>query len=188
MAGPPSSVFMQATCIFSGVGLPEGAVTTLGMTAEATPEGRQEIADFLGTFHEDNFGINSTLDTVEFKVGPEATGPTFIVPVGATGLVTGEGAGPEVACLIHKRAASVSGRLHGRMYWPGLGESQVDSAGRLTSGSLSALQTAVGDLYDNITGVVSQLFIFSSVSSDPRTVTSLEVDSLTGTQRERKRR
>ena len=188
MAGPPSASFALATLVFGGVGLPSKAVTTFGMIAPDAQPDRAAIAALFATFHEDNFSVDVTLESIEFKIGPEATGPTFVEVVNQPGLVTGESAGPENACLIHKRIDDVSGRLHGRSFWPGLAESQVTTNGNIASGSLSFLQTGADALYNGLFTLGFSLEVFPSVGESSRPVSSLEVDGTTATQRLRKRR
>lgn len=165
---------------------PYPAACTLGLRGVAEPD---DVLDALVQYWNDEIRPVSpasyTLDRIELKMGPEETGPTYISAVGTAG-PSSAAALPPSACLLVRKQVLGSGRLAGRMYWPGLFESNVDNAGTITD---SGLSTAVEGLYELLQNVLNvQPTVFPTGPFDPRQITGLQADGRIATQRRRLRR
>lgn len=189
MAGPPTSAFSQLAVRYTGVGLPFPAITTHGFTSPTSPLGDVLLAivEFGGLIAE-ALSTFVTVDSVSWKVGPVATGQSTNVPVNAAGSVVGGVAAANCAALVRVSALDISGRFHGRFYLPGLPEFAIDDSSNITTDHMLTLQGAVDDAYAAVLAVGMEPRVFSSVSSDPRTVEAVNVQRRVSTQRRRMRR
>lgn len=189
MAGPPTAAFSQLIVRYGGTGLPHGAVTTHGIT---TPVG--DIGDVLlaiegaATEFAACMASSVTILDVLWKVGPEATGPSTVVPVGIIGSSADPQCPPQVAYLIRLPVVGLSGRFAGRFYLPGCIEPEINHAGLMNPGLFTAVQNAALDFYADLATVGSEPVVFSTVSSDPRTVDAVQAQLQVGTVRRRNRR
>jgi hypothetical protein len=122
------------------------------------------------------------------------SGPlTFEVGIGAVtpgGALTGAVSSPQVAFLV-KKATALSGRAHrGRMYLPGVIETDVDDQGKVLAARITAMNLVLTDLLDltddtsgAITGAV--LLHEAGVTPPPTTLTSLLLSNVVSTQKRR---
>lgn len=189
MAGPPTPTTGQITWIFSGSALPAGgAVTTCGFFFSDAPSGPALLAEALWDDLRPAIVNGVTLDAIEIKQGPVATGPTTVYAVGTSGTTGPDGVPPNTALLVRKTVLDVSGRFAGRMFWPGLPESEVDSAGNIDPTFLAGLQGTFNDFFATMGSQGYGLRIFSEGSSDTREVSELNVQARVATQRRRMRR
>lgn len=101
---------------------------------------------------------------------------------------------PAVAVIVSKQTG-LSGRRHrGRLYLPGVPESEVDEAGSLTGGWVNTVQSAFDTLQANLVAdaAVNSLDLFHDEltpgASQPDTITSFRVRTIVGTMRPRQRR
>lgn len=188
MAGPPTSAFTQATAVFSGQGMPHGAVTTFGIGTPTTTEAFEGVAAALTTLHQVMSSSEVRLEEVRFKIGPVATGPTFVEAVGQNGGDSTAQVSPNTATLIEKQVNGLSGRLWGRSFWPGLPEDVVNSSGALTSTWINSRNSDLDTFQDAVETLTSGLWIFPADGSDPNPVAALRIDARAATQRRRLRR
>jgi len=121
--------------------------------------------------------MQATLDRVQ--VGNSATGVTVIVNEDGGGF--GSALPSSNALLVGK---AVTGGFNGRFFWPGLQESDVDEAGRLTAAAVTAWQTAV-DTALNVMAVAGHDMSVSDKFGTSNLVGSLFVLPYIGTQRRR---
>lgn len=132
------------------------------------------------------------LTQLEVKLGPEATGPTFTIPLSTPGATGAEACPPNVAMLIRKRVNGVSGRFSGRMFYPGISEGNVASNGTIPTPALGPYQAAVDGFFDslhvNTGGGVTPIIIPSAPGAFSRNISSLDVQVKVATQRRRLRR
>lgn len=191
MAGPPTASYGEVTYYFSGAGLPTYAACTLGLN---DPAGGFTDASWQSDFTDATVDLvqlttptTQVLQGVSIKVGPVATGPTYNISIGEQGTLTGTLAGPQTAFLIRKQIDDVSTRLSGRLFWPGVTTGNIDSDGSVPSTALAALQSAFDDYYDALVLLTSAPCVFNE-SSDPRDVSSFQVQPQIATQRRRNRR
>lgn len=189
MAGPPTASFAEIRWQYSGPGLPGGrAQHALGVLNGAAPETLATNAVLAWEDWRRYVSIGVRLDQVSVKRGPVDTGPTHVLPVSQAGSDPGENT-PQLAVLVTKRVAGVSGRFGGRMFLPGFSEAQVAAGGVLVTATLGGLQSIMDDLYAALVvdGSTPQVFPASG-SSDAREVVSLPVEGVVATQRRRLRR
>lgn len=121
------------------------------------------------------------------------------------GGVVGQGSPPQVAWLVHKNTSNrPRGRRDGRAYLPGVNEAEVFSGGGLAPAKVTTFDAALVDFYNGIsdtsanwagdsypvvleTTPASRAPGTTPVVIDSRRVTSLSLDSVVATQRERNR-
>lgn len=106
---------------------------------------------------------------------------------GVTEVVNEAGQGPGAASPVTNAiliAKSVFAGHNGRFFWPGLGESDVDAAGRLSASALSAWQTAADTAFNTMAIAGHDMYVTGSDSVE-RPVTGLSVRPYIGTQRRR---
>ncbi len=191
MAGPPTSSFVELTWKFSGTSLPNGAVITMGFTAPSgdPEEALETICDAAELVHTAIATTTCTLDSIAMKAGPVATGPTIERVVGSIGGAGSDGASPNTSVLIRKTVQSVSQRFSGRCYYPSLGASSLEENGDIVGSSRVNFGLALEDFLDTLDSELGMTpLVFSEGSSDPRVVTSYDVQTKAATQRRRLRR
>jgi hypothetical protein len=125
------------------------------------------------------------------RFGPTPTGPTFEVARFVQGLSTPAPLTPNTAVLVQKRTILGGRSNRGRFYVPGLPEDSVDGSGSILLTPLTALQAGANNYLaaaqaapevENLVVLHDQLVV-----GPPTPVTSLQVQTLVGTQRRRLR-
>lgn len=179
---------MQATLVFDGNGIRFPAVTTFGLTTPSDLEDLEVIADLFSDCHNAIASSAVNLASIEYKVGPVASGPTYILPVNRAGSRNANAVPSNTCYLVRKLVEGVSGRQHGRSYWPGPAEAEIGPNGGLIEGLQVTVQNALNTLYVELItlGVTPQ--VFPTISSDPRAVAIFGADGFVATQRRRLRR
>lgn len=184
MAGPPTAAFTQVTAVYTGLAVPDGAMTTLGLTGYVG--GPWDAGDVAAVLEDGLTSLITTdLQIVEFrfKRGPEATGPTFVQPSGAVGNISGYPNQPQVCTLVRKQVDGVSGRFGGRMYAPATPTAWTAKNGVVTPAASTV--TALNTMYADLVSVGAQPVVFSTLGSDPRQVTGFAIQGKVATQRRR---
>lgn len=189
MAGPPTAAFSQLRVRWEGTSLPYGALTTHGITTPTGPfaDVQLAIADFAGILLEQLSG-DVNIPYIDWKVGPEATGPTFRQVVGLAGDLAKPTAPPNATILVRATVAGVSGRFAGRFNLPGADETQIDGAGNLFDVYGGEINNKVDDAYEALAAVGGDPVVFSEAGGDPRPVEAFNVQLKMATQRRRLRR
>lgn len=192
MAEPVNPTQSVIACVFTGEGVPFGAITTLGVSTP--PGGWTDDPDLLpalgvlfGDFHQTVSSSAVRLLELRIKRGPSATGPTFTQPVSRLGDSSSSPAAANNAYLIKKEVSSVSGRFAGRMFWPGVAEQFVDGAGNVSGSMVEAVNLACDELYQEMWELDLPSQVLSG-TSDSRPITRLRCDGRIATQRRRMRR
>jgi len=191
MAGPPSSAFINIGWSFAGGGLPLGAFTSLGGNVGITPG--DDVLDIVEastvTLMDTICASAVACSSISIKVGPDATGPTYTRAVAISGGIADGGVNPNTAFLIRKTAAGLSQRFAGRMFWPGPPENGIQANGYLDPTFLGTVDDAVTLFWTelNTANAIDGVVVFNG-SSDPTTVTGLDIQPQTATQRRRLRR
>jgi hypothetical protein len=200
------SGYAQASLHFGGTALPLGATMTFGflqLTTGDTPAGagaaivsllRATGGPFVVT--NTNYSNSATFIDVLVKFGPLATGPAATVAAGGVlGNVTGDAAPPSQAALINKSTNTGGRKGRGRMFSPGLAEGTVTTGGYLVAGTLTGLQSAWTQFRAAMESAGRPLYVLhrydpakGETPLAPSGVISLDVQSLTATQRQRMRR
>jgi hypothetical protein len=197
--------FWMAAVHIGGTALPLGATFTFGgivngtdtptVTANAIKTALRATNgpfDITKTF----MSSVATLQDILVKYGPLETGPAATV---ADGGVLGNGGGdaatPATALVINKSTLIGGKRGRGRMFIPGLNEGNVGTGGLVVAATVTALQAAWSQFQLALQNAGRPMYILhrydpalGQVPMDPTGVTSLEVQSLCGTQRQRMRR
>jgi hypothetical protein len=175
---------------FTGGPLPHGAQCTFGVDnngASATAVATAVSAAITSSSLLANLSDSVTISTIHVKLGPNATGAFVDLANAQTGGDNGATISPNVTLLV-KKTTTLGGREgSGRMYWPGLGEGQVDEAGNIDGSTLSALQTKFSDFSSDMTTAGYPLFLLHNSATAPTGITGLQVQSVAATQRRRLR-
>lgn len=183
--------YAQITHVFSGVAVPNGAVVTHGIDLGARLDHQTQCDEIALAWSSTVLGLQSTFithDRTEMKLGPNSIGQTFISTRGFPGLVSGDPYSPNCAFLVRK-VTSLGGRSgRGRMFVPGLSESQVGSSGNLLGTALTGLQAELDDYYSALVTALADPVLFHTASSNPTPVNTFEVQGRLATQRGRLRR
>jgi hypothetical protein len=141
----PSGYYL-AQLFFTGNAVPTGAAITFagrdvgGSTSAAGIAGI--IATQWNTALDAETNTLLTLATVRVKKGPMEDGPFGVVNTANTGSKVGATSSPAAAYLIRKNTALGGKKGSGRMYMPGVAESDIDEGGVISGARTTALQTA----------------------------------------------
>ena len=193
MAVIPSG-YAQINWKFTGTSCPNGAEVTLGVDVSSyggTPAAA--AGDAISAYNTTVDAITPatvTLSSVLVKFGPNATGPSAEVSSGNAGSGGGASASPNVAWLVHKQTAQGGRAGRGRMYWPGVQESEVDPSGVLSTAFVTGAQTAMNNFLSALaTDLLIPVVLHGATSplSTPTTILTLSVDGRAATQRRRLR-
>lgn len=130
----------------------------------------------------------------DHNVANGATGdlaPDEAKPV--VGGVAGDALPPNNSVLVHKNISGFVGVRKGRMYLPPIAEAPVNEEGVIAGATVLALDTALSDFLDGLSGPGSnQLVVVHKVDAPGEStvseVTSLTTDELISTQRRRLKR
>lgn len=118
-------------------------------------------------------------------------GPGSTIATGSAGTLLPQNS----AFLVHKRT-SVAGRGgRGRMYFPGVYESQANNIGQVDPAAVSAFNTSLASFLaavPGVTGVINMVVLHDSLGAfagaPPAIITALDCDPVIATQRRRLRR
>ena len=193
MAGPPTANEAQLTFVFSGPGIPEGGVSTLGITsADRAIDGDllNDLVPIIGLLHDSISTTTIVMDHIEMKRGPNETGPTYEAAVANTGGQAGAACPPNVCILVRKQLPNLSAKFSGRLFWPGVSENQVDDAGTISTAALNQYNAAFDTFHGELisAGVDPAVFSNSDLVSPVTIVSDFIVQSRVATQRRRMRR
>lgn len=189
MAGPPTAAYGQVTVIFSGSNVPTGAACTFGGTeVDGSPSLFLETCEgMFGNFISALSVSQCTINEIRYKIGPEATGPTYVRATNLTGDQGSDAVAPNTALLIRKHVPGRSARFSGRVFWPGVSDTDLNPGGTLTGPAITRIQTACDNLWTSMSnaGFVPRVF---SEDRPPEPVLDFVLQPRTATQRRRLRR
>ena len=188
--------FAQVNYRFTGAGVPTGAECTIGLDLASTSVDPDVLGDTAAGWVDDAgiaavMSIHVTLSSVLVKFGPNETGPSAVSAADLDGTYSSSDVTPASSYLIHKNTAFGGRAGRGRMYWPGAVLQEADVTGTFAGTFLTAMGTAFGALYTQITGdgfVPVLLHGEGSQLTTPTPLISITADSKIATQRRRLRR
>jgi len=187
--------YAQANFVFSGAPVPTGAEVTLGIDLDAYAGTPDDLASDLFTVWDDNIMPRLvsaiSLSEVRTKFGPVSTGPSGSFTGAGGGGAGGAGASSAVSMLVRKTTAFGGRAGTGRMYIPGLQESDIDAGGNVDSGALSAWTSSLSAFLSDLIVANAVPVLLHGVGSPlttPSFVTSFVADGTVATQRRRQRR
>lgn len=192
---PIPAGFAQANFIYTGTSVPTGAEWTLGLELGISITDPEAAADALDVAYglsglAANLGTGCNLTSILVKFGPDATGPSHtetVSQVGAGGL-----AGPPNAAFLVNKVTLAGGRAgRGRFFMPCVPEANVDNAGVLGAGVVTAFQDDLNLFYSGV--VDRDLFptLLHGVGSpipSPTSIIGFQLQAKVATQRRRLRR
>lgn len=201
---PPG--FAQAVCVFQLIADPEPIVVTFGVDVSDAAGDNLGAANGVWAAFSNvslrNLASNVYVwDHVDLYVGQDGGGTLPYRSANSTAAgTTSETMLPQnSAYLIEKHTGAPGRRNKGRMFWPAIGEARVDHLGNVAGATVTALQAAMTGLLTNLSGGSSGVYpntpmvlLHSTpkvgVAGPPTLVTSLVVDPVISTQRQRLRR
>lgn len=188
--------YAQANVMYSGPGVDGYAEVTLGLDVSGFPNTPNDAATavynaFASTDLLNALSASWSLEGVRVKFGPQATGPTGELMFSEAGTAATDSVVSNVAVLVQKVTAMGGRAGRGRLYMPGIVETQVATNGIITgtlhgyfdagfTNLLSGLQTL------NLDPVL--LHAAGSPIGSPTPITAFVVQSKVATQRRRLRR
>lgn len=185
--------FAQVNIRFGGSGMPRGAEVTFGVDNGTTVYDAPTIAGIIGGLWVDHIkaitNVNTTCDEVLVKLGPNSTGASAVLGIGEAGTVSSGAPQPAVALLVQKQTALGGRHGRGRMYWPILGSTWMETGSVLTTAHRSTLQTAMGGILSDLaTALIPMVLLHGDLSVAPTEVIGLNVETQLATQRRRLRK
>ena len=187
--------YAQVNYKFTGVAVPLGAQVTLGVALANPAAGPDDVATTAAagwTSSIRNEQVSEiTLASVLVKFGPNDLGPSTEQPVGLAGTAAAGSAAPNTAVLVRKVTALGGHAGRGRMFIPGILETQVGSNGFITPSALTGWQDELDNFFtfmeaSDLPPVV--LHSEGSPLSTPTEIVQLIVDPRVATQRRRLRK
>jgi hypothetical protein len=187
--------YAQATYIFGGTALPNGAVCTMGLDIGGYPDdpsdAAQDCYQLWATHILPNQNILTQLQGVEVKFGPDDLGPSGSYTQATSGGSAGNSSPPNVSYLVRKQTAGGGRPNRGRMFVPGVSESDVGSEGLILPAAVTAMNADLvawgAAMATNLLAPVILHGVASPVTT-PTPITALTVDARAATQRLRLRR
>jgi hypothetical protein len=134
----------QVNFLFGGVGLPTGAQCTLGFDHDASRTAAEVADEFASAWVsniQSNLSGSTTFEGTLVKFGPNDTGPSAVFPAAVPGSDGTSQSGPQVCALISKITALGGRKGRGRMYLPGIEDSDLDTGGNIGAGKQTNLNT-----------------------------------------------
>lgn len=186
--------FGQANVKFTGPGAPTGAECTFGFDND-TNQFALDICDLIIAAWTGSFLVEQCnqvdLAAVLVKLGPNDTGPFAEVADGTSGTVVSASEVPNTAALCRKNTNTGGRQGRGRMFIPGVRESDFGSDGTMSAPDLAGWQTAADTFLGDLQAATIPMVLLRSESSPPGApliVTSLSMSATAATQRRRLRR
>lgn len=187
----------QATALANATGDPEPMVCTMGFQVADPATVGQTAADnfasaFLTALRNRTISLY-TWSRVDFVIGKTTGDTAYTSTTGAgNGALTGAGLPQNCAWLVRKRSPLVGRKNRGRMYVPGVRETNVNEVGIIENTEVAGAQTAWNTFQTIIEADPSfvGLAILHSLGDAtlPTPISALEVDNVIATQRRRMRR
>lgn len=184
------SGYANVVCKFDLIGSNRDPAITFGIRLDGALFGQvrvEAIRDAVEARLMPPVSSNIILTSVEMKIGPGESGPTFVAPTNEPGGASGSGMTPNVAYLFKKRTNLGGRKNRGRFYMPGVTESPVDSVGAIEAPTLAVLQTAANNFLADLAAADSPMVVLHNDVTTPTEVSSLIVDPRVATQRRRLR-
>lgn len=187
--------YMQANYRFTGTALPHGAEFTLGHFKGTTEDDPAVVAGVLYLAAAQTlsrlWSADVVFSSVLCKFGPNATGAQGEASGVTAGSATGNADSPNTALLVRKNTTAGGRTGRGRMYVPGLNQSDVGPAGNIVSASRALFQDDVDDFHARLITDGYPPFLLHAPDSpvaSPTEIVSFSVDATAATQRRRLRR
>lgn len=184
--------YAQINLLFTGNGAPTGAQCTFGIL-NSVGKTADEICDAVDTalgssLFENTFSSELTLSGILAKRGPNETGTAALKAVTRIGDLGSAAAVPNTATLAIKNTDLGGRKGRGRMFIPGVVETDVNQAGTLTSTRITSLEGIFSDLIADLATNNVPMVLLHSDSTTPSEVLTLVPSSKVATQRRRLRR
>lgn len=190
------SGFAQVNLKWSGASVPTGAECTYGVdisgySGDPTDLG-ESVASAYNAANLDGVQVTTiSLTSILVKFGPNVTGPSAEVATSFPGTISSPGNWPATSVLVQKNTSAGGRAGRGRMYWPGITESDVSVAGIVDTAYRLAMDTALTSFLDQHVVANHPMVLLHGDSSPiptPLPILSLVPASQVATQRRRNRR
>ncbi len=182
--------FAQIAYILSSGNVTDGeAITTHGTAVPSSSDLATVVNGWSEAFATNFWNVHGNHEYVHIKtIGRTAT-QVYEVAGGGIGTNSGEPTQSNTALLVKKLSASIGRRNRGRMYIPGvLDQGTVDGAGNIPPAAVASFQSSVFGWFSEGSLSEAAPVILHADGSAPTPITSLIVESKTGSQRQRMRR
>lgn len=185
--------YAQVNIKMGGAALPLGAQVTFGVENPLGQVANSIASSVIAAFNSNNVpGFISTgvqFVSVLVKRGPNATGEQQDLPWGVPGERAGAVCPPNVAFLVRKQTQLGGRKGRGRMFFPGVIDTDVDGAGIVVPAVAAGLLDDLGNAFaDLVNDSLSPMLLHGDGATQPTLITSLFVDPRVATQRRRLRR
>lgn len=200
------SGYGHVNMLFQGAGAPKGAAVTFGVNQVGltATQVAQAVNDAWNGTLKSSTSTSLQLAGTRAKLGPMDVGPFAFVGSGTAGTRVGPLTSPNVTFLIRKNTGIGGRQGAGRIYWPGVAESDVGEGGVVIAGTVTSMQTAWTAFFTDLgTRLVPMVLLHSHGAYTklvdgqasvvvvapklPTTVTGVTFDSTVATQRRRLR-
>lgn len=183
--------FSQVNMLLGGTALPNKAQVTFGVRnvnlATPTTIGTLAITRWNANI-QPLLASTITLEGAYVKNGPDANGPFAQVAASQAGGVAAAASLPNLSVLVTK-ATDLGGRQgRGRMYVPGVTESQTSDSGVFAAGNQATWQSAFTAFLNALNTDNIPMYLLHKDAALPTPVIALNVQSRMATQRKRLRR
>lgn len=184
--------FCQVNFVFTGEGAPSGAEITLGLeynSGDSPSQVAQDCADAWSAEDLDALYVDAlTLSAILVKFGPNSTGPSAELAVSVPGTASGAAVPPNTSMVISKITALGGRKGRGRMFFPGINEGAVSSAGILDGALVSGSDSRWTDFAATLALAGHGCVLLHNDLTAPTPITEFATQARAATQRRRLRR
>ena len=186
--------FAQVNLRFTGVALPTGAEVTFGVEETAPSTGPLQTANgvvtaLVASAVQSTFSTASVITSILVKNGPNSSGAFAQLGTSIPGATAQEASYAGASVLIRKITGFGGRRGTGRMYWPGIPETNVGQGGVVSGSFLTTLTDRLEDFQALLVGQGLQMVLLHGDEvAPPYVVSALQPQAILATQRRRQRR
>jgi len=184
--------FGQVTFQYLSTATPTGAAITFGFENIGSQTAAQCATDMVNSFTTStlmsNFSSACATSNVRVKLGPDEDGPFADQPMSIGGGGAATCVSPNTALLVEKLTDLGGRQGRGRVFMPGLLESDVASDGTILAASITNLNVDLASFLNLCAVANVPLMLLHGDTSPPNLITALTCDPKAATQRRRMRR
>lgn len=183
--------YLQANYVFSGDTIDGEAHVTMGHALQVVAAPAAVAAQLEQIWQNEILVQQSaaiTLERVDVKFGPNASGPSGSAPGGSAGGIAGNVTPANLSALITKHTLLGGRKGRGRTYLPGVPEANTGANGDLLALYVTNLTTAFSDFLGAVAAVDLPVYLLHGDETAPTEVEAFVVEVRPATQRRRLRR
>jgi hypothetical protein len=176
---------------FTGAYVPRGAAVTFGVENVGAQAASDVALDVLASVTTStimgNIADGVILSQVTVKNGPNDTGGFGEQSANIVGSASGAGYSPNTAYLLRKTTDLGGREGRGRLFWPGVNETDIDGTGTVAPARISALQTDCNAFLTALAANAVPMVLLHNSATVPTDVIGLICEPKVATQRRRLR-